>query len=304
MKRIKEISDSCIERWGTEDKNTKNLSNKIGKFISQLGDNVETGEILLSLLENYNYYSREKVNNILISFYSKIKELDVPKYRTIYSRIEKDHKINSSSNLLEEFKIINNIGNSFSHDLTKLQSNDLKDIDVIIFMDDIIGSGKTIIKFLKDNKEKLKDKSIIIFVIEIMEDGYINLKEYLKSIGCDHLICFYNKTDKAFSENGVFKEKSSEKRLILHGFEANNVKAKNYVLGFQESEALVSFYRNTPNNTLSSYWYSLNQNWKPLFPRDLDKPDFMKASKGKKNIKYNLAKKLKEKGIDTKCNMI
>lgn len=304
MKKISDISKECIARWGKEDKNTINFSNKVGKFISQLGAERETGEILLKLLESYNYYSREKVNEILKSIYLKIEELELPKQRTIYSRIEKGHKINSSSNLLEEFKIINNISNNYSHDITKMGVNELTEIDCIVFLDDIIGSGNTVVKFLKANKEKIQDKTIFLFCIEIMKCGKKNIEDYLKTINCEHIIFSHVETEKAFSNNGIFKDASLTNRKKLYDFEKNKIKVgKNYVLGYDESEALVTFYRNTPNNTIGSYWYK-NENWTPLFPRELDKPDFMNKTHKKDNVKYNLAKIIKEKGIDMVCTMI
>lgn len=303
MSKIKEISEDCIARWGEEDKNTENFSNKVGKFISQLSNDKETGEILLNLLQEYNYYSRKRIDGILKGFYKKLEEFGLPKSVTVYSRIEKGAKINSSSNLLEEFKIINGIGNNYSCDITRMNIQQLQYVDNIIFIDDIIGSGNTIINFLKENNDKIKGKNIIIFCIEIMKEGKKNIEEYLSSVECFSLVIPYNQTEKAFSNNGIFSEDAESNKKKLFEFEKNKLKAGNYALGYEDSEALTTFYRNTPNNTLSSYWIK-RTSWKPLFPRDLDKPAFMTKSSKKDNIQYNLAKTIKEKGIDITCIMI
>lgn len=300
MSKIKEISRACIKRWGEEDENIKNFSNKVGKFISQLECDEETGEILLELLREYNYYSKKRIDDILRGFYKKLEEFDLPKSRTIYSRIEKGPKINSSNNLLEEFKILNKIGNNYSYDITKMDIGQLKYVNNIIFLDDIIGSGNTIIRFLKENENKIKNKNIIICCIEIMKEAKENIEEYLKLIKCDSVIISYKQTEKAFSSKGIFNKDAKNKKKILVKFEEERLKANDYVLGYKGSEALTTFYRNTPNNTISSYWID-KKNWKPLFPRDLDKPDFMKKQKKKDNVKYNLSKIIKEKGIDVEC---
>ncbi|WP_435876699.1 phosphoribosyltransferase-like protein [Streptococcus suis] len=40
-----------------------------------------------------------------------------------------------------------------------------------------------------------------------------------------------------------------------------------YALGFQATESLVATYDSCPNNTFSSFWYSENDDWSPLFKR-------------------------------------
>ena len=298
-KKIPKIAEECLYRWGKEDDNTKNLSNKIDKFISQLGDDQKNGEILLTLLKKYNYYSRQKVEEILKSFYDEIKKLELPKSRTIYSRIEDNSKINSSNNLLEEFKIINDISNNYSHDISKIDLDKFEEIDYIIFIDDIIGTGDTVKNFIKSNKEKFKRVKSRIFCIECMEKAKNKIERYLEEEEIECIIMPYNLSPKAFKDNNDF-ENAMEARRSLYNFEKILANGDNrFILGYKESEALVSFYRNTPNNTISSYWNPYN-GWKPLFQRNLDKPDFMndrihKKKSSKFNIPYNLEKKLKKK---------
>lgn len=79
-----------------EDKNTINLSNKIGKLISQLDGGKENGDIILKLFSRYNYYSREEVSERILYFNKRIKYgFQLPEQTTISSRIEDDAKINS-----------------------------------------------------------------------------------------------------------------------------------------------------------------------------------------------------------------
>lgn len=252
-------------------------------------------------MKKYNYYSRDRINEILLHFYDRIKnELKLPKQKTIYSRIENDAKINSSNNLLEEFKIINNITNNYSHDISKLKLNDFDDIDYVVFIDDIIGSGKTIIDFIELNKDKLKKTISIIFCIECMEHGKKNIDEYLDKEGIECIILPYQMTKRAFDNNDDFED-NDKARASLYDFEMKISKGyKRFILGFNRSEALVSFFRNTPNNTISAYWNPY-EGWNPLFPRELDKPDFMKnrnkfgKNNSKSNIPYNLAKLINNK---------
>lgn len=299
MERIPSIAQHCRSRWGKEDELTNQLDEKLKEFIMQVDAKPEVKDILLELLKHYNYYSRENVNTILREFYDIIiNEFKIPKSRAIYSRIETDSKINSSNNLLEEYKTINNIGSSLSRDIEKLDIEEINVIDCIIFIDDIIGSGDTITKFLEKHKEKLKNVICLIFCIECMEEGRIKVEQFFQTENIDGYLISKNEAKKAFENNYIFEDGKS-KRIILHDFEYKLSNGGKYVLGYGNSEALVSFYRNTPNNTISSYWNKY-RNWNPLFMRDFDKPDFMNKPKyrGKSMkdvIAYNI-QKYKSKG--------
>lgn len=299
MVEIKDVAQQCIDRWGEDDK-TKNLSNKIGKFLSQTDDK-EVGNILLELLQSYNYYSRSTVNNILTDFCNEIENvLCLDKATTIYSRIEKDSKIASSSTLLEEYKIINGIGSNYSHDISKLHISQFDYINNIVFIDDVIGTGSTIVKFFKKNLPKIKKCRVALFCIEAMEEGKKTVEQYLVKNEIPHIIVVYRETNKAFDSNGIYKDRASEEREKLYKFEKKLARGyEDYALGLNQSEALISFYRNTPNNTISSYWKPYS-NWKPLFERDLDRPLFMQPNKGfskdqKDNVLYNISKVLNSK---------
>lgn len=133
-----------------------------------------------------------------------------------------------------------------------------------------------------------------------MEQGKENIEAYLNKEGISCIILPYQLTKRAFDNNDDFED-TNKARESLYNFEKKiSKRERRFRLGFKKSEALVSFYRNTPNNTISAYWNSYDD-WKPLFPRELDKPDFMKnknpfgKNDSKSNISYNLAKLLNQK---------
>ncbi|MBE4909201.1 hypothetical protein IMZ08_14130 [Bacillus luteolus] len=285
---IQEIANSCIERWG-EDSKTKNFSLKLGRFVSQLGSNVTLGKVLLDLIKHYNYYSREHIDQILIAFYQfVVSELKLDESYTIYSRIEDDSKIDSSNSFLEEFKILNDISNHFSYDIEKLDLIDFDQIKNVIFLDDIIGSGKTVERFFNMNKEKLLKVNCYIFCIELLIDGKEYLENYFKENGFECEIFYHNIHLKAFSDKHIFGEHYKINEELLREFERGLWKRdSNNILGFENSQAIVSFFRNTPNNTLSSFWFK-NNKWEGLFPRNDKKPAFKKVKKNA--AKYNVSK--------------
>ncbi|TYS60750.1 hypothetical protein FZC74_00150 [Sutcliffiella horikoshii] len=289
LTEIQKIATSCIERWG-EDYKTQNFSGKLGRFVNQLGSNKELlGKLFLDIVMFYNYYSRERLDQIMGEFYHIIiNELKLDENFTIYSRIEDDSKIDSSNFFLEEFKILNNISNHFSYDIEKLDIENFDNIQNVIFIDDIIGSGKTVETFFEKNKKKLLKVNCFIFCIELLEEGKSHLEKFFNKneIKCE-IIC-HNLHKKAFSQDHIFRENFKENEVLLRDFERGlwRKKSKN-ILGYENSQAIVSFFRNTPNNTLSSFWFE-NEKWRGLFPRDDRKPAFKKVKKN--SVKYNVKK--------------
>jgi hypothetical protein len=254
LTEIQIIATSCIERWG-EDSKTQNFSGKLGRFVNQLGTNKELGRVFLDIVKHYNYYSRERLDQLMGKFYNVIvNELKLNENFTIYSRIEDDSKIDSSNFFLEEFKILNNISNHFSYDIEKLDIENFDNIQNVIFIDDIIGSGKTVETFFKKNKKKLLKVNCFIFCIELLEEGKSHLEKFFEEndFKCE-MIC-HNLHKKAFSEDHIFRENFKESEMLLRDFESGlwRKNSKN-ILGYENSQAIVSFFRNTPNNTLSSF---------------------------------------------------
>ncbi len=288
LTEIQIIATSCIERWG-EDSKTQNFSGRLGRFVNQLGSNKELGKVFLDIVKYYNYYSRERLDQIMGEFYNVIvNELKLDENFTIYSRIEDDSKIDSSNFFLEEFKILNNISNHFSYDIEKLDIEDFDNIQNVIFIDDIIGSGKTVETFFKRNKKKLLKVNCFIFCIELLEEGKSHLEEFFEENDFKCEIVCHNLHKKVFSEDHIFRENFKENEMLLRDFERGlwRKKSKN-ILGYENSQAIVSFFRNTPNNTLSSFWFE-DKKWRGLFPRDDRKPAFKKIKKN--SVNYNIKK--------------
>lgn len=288
LTEIQKIAASCIDRWG-EDVKTRNFSGKLGRFVSQLDSNIDLGKVILDLVKHYNYYSRERLEQLMIGFYEiVVNELKLDESYTIYSRIEDDSKIDSSNSFLEEFKILNDISNHFSYDIEKLNIDDFDNIHNVIFLDDIIGSGKTVESFFRKNKEKLLKVQCYIFCVEMLQEGKNFLEEFFKESGFKCEIICHNLHLKAFSENHIFNEDCKDNEVLLREFEKGLWK-KNHkcILGFEDSQAIVSFFRNTPNNTLSTFWFK-SEKWEGLFPRNDKKPAFKQVRRNA--VKYNLKK--------------
>ncbi|WP_303818952.1 hypothetical protein [Ruminococcus flavefaciens] len=169
---------------------------------------------------------------------------------------------------------------------------------VVVLIDDIVGSGWTI----SDNAKKIAEKiisntdSLPLFLVC---SAYCKRSKNKKDKAFAKSIDKYRSSFKKdimivplFKENinGILKTKKDEKEIIekyehlineefRHDLEerSNNVidKAKhqqlqedinclNYEMGFKNGALGISFYYNTPNNTLSSFWLKTKTNTPPF----------------------------------------
>ncbi|GAA0435403.1 hypothetical protein GCM10008983_09980 [Lentibacillus halophilus] len=294
--RILELSDMMSDKWGSDNK-TENLHNRLKSFILQIDDaDNDIREILLTLTEEFSYFSKANVNELLIHFNDQINnELQLKVDKTVFSKIEgvgaSKSKMDSSNTMLEEFKICNEISGDFTHSLSALTKSALNRIDNIVIFDDIIGSGNTLIKFLTSHAEKIVTTGVKIYVfcLVILESALEQVNCFLERENINAEIKYYTIQPKAFKENYIFGGEANTKQQRFKDYK--RFKKMHNILGYENSQALVAFYRNTPNNTLSAFWW-LSDNWKGLFPRNNRRPDFMKKRTDKSSsAAYNLSKK-------------
>lgn len=333
--------ENCIEKWqikDTEEQYVKNFKQKVGRFLgqAQFKENPEIGELLLQLLNHYDYYSKDKVEFIFKDFYENFLKKRISESSSIYVPIISvgdKTKINSSFFYLEKFLDVNNLSNDHALNIDSLRSiieikngkkelnyaneqvnyyqqkelgraviqpeelqlkkiyNKLRYIKTVILIDDFSGSGDTIKNFLKNMAEVINNKKVIIFIVDITEEAKEVILTSFKEYGyLDTAVHHSNIRKKCFDED-YLDDKYNYKEM-LKKFE-ETVLFSNHPLGYKDSQALVTFYRNTPNNTLSSYWLNEQNSWKPLFKRENNAVDFFGDKfyeKQGQNIIYNLAK--------------
>lgn len=55
-------------------------------------------------------------------------------------------------------------------------------------------------------------------------------------------------------------------------------------MGYKDAEALMTFYNNTPNDTLGIFWFPIDDK-KPIFSREMDIQPGWKRSRDEKNTR-------------------
>lgn len=142
----------------------------------------------------------------------------------------------------------------------------------IVFFDDIIGSGTQATKFFADNLISSRAQCYY-FSLFGFEKGIDKIK---KETGFKEVIVgeILSEEYMAFSPNSEVFTTEEQKELKPFCQYYGKKLYKKFPLGYDDTQALIVFPHNTPNNTLPIIWASCNNeaakselNWKPLWDR-------------------------------------
>ncbi|MCF8240759.1 MAG: ATP-binding protein [Melioribacteraceae bacterium] len=278
---------TLVNKWGPY--RAKKISlQKVRSWLSLFEDNEER-RLAFKLISKINFYDEQKMRQKLKDIHDMIK-------RDSLTRVEKGRiksllistfgKINKSgSSLTRMYQSENQIYSDNIQSANKLMDQIKRNskIKTLCFIDDIIGSGQTIIEgideiFTTEFCQIVKSSDIKIYIASIcaFERGMKSIEEYiehkellndLKSkinvITQDYIL----ESDKAFSEENEIFENVSEMRRAESIMKKYGEKLiKNAPLGRNDNQLLIVFADNCPNNTLPII-HKKTKNWMPLFER-------------------------------------
>lgn len=165
----------------------------------------------------------------------------------------------------------------------------------LIMLDDFVGSGNSIKEYYTHNQENLKYFNNVYYVgIAGMKKGIENITPLFSKT----IIPKSNIFKKAFAHDAsyfgyrnfqAYRELSFKYGVRLSNKLEKVGKVRKYTeaLGYENSQALVSFAYGSPNNTLPIIWANKN-GWFPLIPRfSVDKMN--SSRKLRKDISYELS---------------
>jgi hypothetical protein len=208
----------------------------------------------LKLLNNIIFLSEENVNK-------KLKELS-----------------NSSEHLFYPLNKLTEISRkNFIHS-ESLTATDSRDI---VFIDDLIGTGTQARNYIDKLKKegKIGNQKLYYFAIVGLRDG---IKELKNSGIFEKVLTTVEIQNKAFDTGYIFtaEESGMAKEMAFYlGKQLTKDMTEVDPLGYKNSEALVFFGHNNPNNSLPIFWASgkckllekvgesTEIKWTPLFPR-------------------------------------
>lgn len=259
--------------------------NKLDPFmIEQWLENFDTKSDkleMLELLSKFTYYNEKEISSLLTSSFEllksylslihlnqKIEISDLNEFvkNNCYFVGTWENPSKSGVHLLYDFRVLNKLP-------PRIFCNTVKDVPknapFVIFLDDIAGSGRQASDFwnlrvIKERKH-LTNTKFLYLVLVGNEKGieYIETKTKIKVLPVVKLDDRY----KLFSKSSIYfpdKKKRQKVQKICEKY-GKRLYANN-PLGFANSQMLIGFHHNIPDNTLPIIWENKN-NWDPIFPR-------------------------------------
>jgi AAA+ ATPase superfamily predicted ATPase len=248
-------------------------------------ENNDERQLSLKLLKNIRFYGELLIREKLKTIHEIIRK-SMPLTLGKSERVRKDVLIScfgtSSKSGPTYIRMYASENKITTHNI-KLRSEikktitDNQTVKAIVFIDDILATGNSILADLNLLNEEcgdlLKEREILIVVgvicgvsdgIEMLTSKAKDFKFRLEVKVCDVL----TEHDKALSGLGIFSD-ANELASALTLCKKYGVKLqKMQPLGYGNSQLLVVFKDNCPNNTLPIIWDSSNNpKWIPLFKR-------------------------------------
>lgn len=246
---------SITRNWGGT-KVRKEYDTKIDKWLNQFEESEK--DIILELLKHFKYYTSRKLNKAVINLYQTfIETYGENADKVVFIPVHKDFGVGFSDEFFNKFWISNNIKDSAEKNIYQLleQGNNF---DKIAILDDYSGSGKTIKRTIQkciDLNLKCKDTIFYVLVIQISISACERIKNFAKDQGIEIRIINLKTEEKAFENESIFtRDVSDKKKDEYFRICINHNINKEYILGFDKTQALISFKYNTPNNTLGIFW--------------------------------------------------
>lgn len=197
--------------------------------------------LLLDMIDKYTYIPRKDIYEQWDKIYQHINTITSP---IVYSWLKKDkNKLNSSYDYIYDYMNKYKIDNSLF--IFDINENNIQDDSGIIFIDDIAGTGNTLVNYLsKYPFLSRKNVTIYYFVYYYTRSAYTLIENYCNN-SCINLKIY---GQECFNYN--FEQDNIKDLFKLYSEQYIN----SYIFGYENSKLLVSFYNNTPNNTFGIFW--------------------------------------------------
>ena len=260
--------------------------NYYNEWLSQFDQ--EDIPVISTLVEHVKFFSLRKVERSLVKLYSLILKETKKDENVLF--IPVGYVVKSGDIVAYQFKKQNQIHENKFIRYSDLNSDVLENVNYLVFIDDLIGTGHQCCEVWRDLKRKLDafhhHPNLILATIASTRSGKeeIENKTTFKVISS----CIIEKEEIPFHDgSNMFTDneaKENAKKIVIKY--SKNLYPK-YPLGYKNNSLLVGFYYSTPNNTLPIFWSSQNQ-WKPLLSKADDYRDSQSLVGPESNIAQTL----------------
>lgn len=229
-------------------------------------------EILLKLLENFRYYPQNKYDFELFNIFNEIRTKESDLSKVFFVTFPSKNHIASGGDSLRSslVKITNNLlaKDHILSDAVLITDSalisEISQAHAIVFIDDIFGTGLTLARNVKNFLGKYNIHiSAKIYIASLSAKKSIhkdNLMKWLRPQVVELIITEYTtpQIESAAYLTDDQKKRIEEIELYLEDNRNDPEKEKSpdktYYLGFKQSQQLIGFFYNIPNNTLMNIW--------------------------------------------------
>jgi len=166
-----------------------------------------------------------------------------------------------STHIIKLFQEVNGIKDD--QIIAYSEISETTDKEILILLDDFIGSGDTYVDWYREHEEEITKKFSRVYycVLSAFERGIENIK---KKSGVETIFGFKHEITSMLTNRSDIDEqdKSSIKELII---KYSTRMPKCCIWGYDDCQLLITFEHNVPNNTIAIFWSE--NNWIPLISR-------------------------------------
>lgn len=262
------------------------LETRISHWIERFDENER--DYFYSLFENYHYISEQeykyRIWQLCEAIYADLQEKQIDRTQVLFVTIPSPKGVGSGGDSLRSQLLCVNQEwgmdkDQIISDIEKMDPALLKDKKAIVFIDDILGTGFSVRGTIEKFQEHCAEENLsncLIYVTGILMTK--RAEKYIAHKTEKRVRVFRQQEEKNRIRNCmtggyIFDEKEKQKiEKIIEKYEKEigMEEEKSYVMGFGGCRILLSFYYNTPNNTLCSFWKCTEKNIPP-FPRGRNK---------------------------------
>lgn len=242
------------------------------RWLSNFDDSEQ--DLATEILSKIDYYPYDRILSVV---QSKIKRIALkPMGKCVFSPIGESGK--SGGHVLYTCQQIQRESSVYANHIEEALSKLSSPNDVIVLVDDIIGSGNTFCSWLKEklNKGEIGNQlNNLIVQSRIKLISIVVLEKEKRKINSEYstIDVLGEDTRKLFLQTrSIFGGHVRMKRYREFCYKYGKLLSKRWPLGYENSQALIVFDHATPNNTLPIIWSDSciagrNTAWYPLFPR-------------------------------------
>ena len=292
--QIREIVERNRFVW--EDQLTLDILHKwLNNFTGDAAELEQEQKVALNLMNNFMLYSEKEIKYLCKAALSIIKREIIRKKvargiavsaENIKQEITDNYRFSyvgeageSGAHLLYQFRQENKLLNEHCKEPSKFLLEPCNDALLpdanLIFIDDFLGTGRTACKFWDSTIVQISAKypriKMNFLALVTTTRAIQEIKDYtgLNVLSPQVLDCHY----KVFSEDSMVfpsnEDRETAKRICeLYGCK---LVRRAHALGYENSQALLGFHHNIPDNTLPVIWSEKVQTngkkWSPLFKR-------------------------------------